>query len=246
MAQGEARTRWLDRIRANIESAGYHVTAVQGSASPRFAYTIGMYDIVGHEVVLPGAQTLSLMEVKRALDEAVDALRGGAPGVGSTVVVEGVGSFRTGPVDDSWAADMLLGALDLYDLDRAPAVQLVPQGDLRTIDVPDLSKPWDPEREPVWRWLKEPWPFAVPSSSTAATDLHAMRGEPVSKAARWEEDYWEMFAREWPDGAPARKACFVPLATLVGFDASLAPVTRLDVGSAIRRTPPGPWESWEA
>jgi len=36
--------------------------------------------------------------------------------------------------------------------------------------------------------------FPVPSSSTALTDLSALRTEPVAEVARWEENYGELFA----------------------------------------------------
>jgi hypothetical protein len=144
----------LDRIRSNIESTGHHVTLVQGGPLPRFAYTIGLSDTAGHEVVLAGGIGLLLDAVKRALNRAVAAARNQSLTADSGLAVEDVGSFRIRPVHESWATQLLLGAIDFYGRDDVRAVQLIPEGDAWTIDVPDLSVPWSAAREPIWRWLK--------------------------------------------------------------------------------------------
>lgn len=233
----------LDRIRSSISSAGHHVTLVQGGRMPRFAYTVGLSESGGPEVVIAGTTSLTGRAVKRVLDEAVETFRTGSLTVGSGFDVADIGSFRTGTVDASWAERMLLGAFDYYGRDDVPALQLVPEESIRTIDVPDLSEPWDPAREPVWRWLYESWDFDVSPGSVAVTNLDALCGSPISEAARWEESEWEMFAGAGPD-VPREDTRVVPLATLLGYDESLGPVMRLEVGRAIRRVPPGPWEPW--
>jgi hypothetical protein len=146
------------------------------------------------------------------------------------------------PRRSTWTEHLLLGALDIFDRDDVPALQLVPAAERRTIDVPDLSAPFDPRREPVWRWLTEPWDLPVPADAVAMTDLRALRGAPVTRAARWEPDYWELFAGAEVAEDDARA---IPLATLLGFDPTLAPVAALAVGDALRRRPPGPWEAWD-
>jgi hypothetical protein len=237
------RVRLLDRVRSNIAAEGHHVTLVQGGRVPRFAYSVGLTETGKPELVLAGATSLSAKAVKRVLDQAVQASDDGSLTAGAEFDVPDVGAFRAIPAHPSWIGQMLLGASDYYDRDDLAALQLVPDGSLRTIDVPDMSHPWDPDREPVWRWLREPWDLAVAPSSVAVTNLDALRGQQISEAARWEESDWEMFAGAGPD-VPQDQVRVVPLATLVGFDPSLAPVTQLAVGEAIRRVPPGPWEPW--
>jgi hypothetical protein len=61
----------------------------------------------------------------------------------------------------------------------------------------------------------------------------------VTEASRWEETEREIFAGAGPD-TPDDEVRVVPLATLLGYDASLEPVTRLEVSGAIRRFPHGP------
>jgi hypothetical protein len=193
--------------------------------------------------MLAGGISLLGNAVMQALADAAKAARRGTLAVDSRLVVDGVGPFRVGPVHRSWAEQLLLAAFDFYNRDDVTAVQLAPEGDARTIDVPDFSVPWSAAREPVWRWLKEPWDFEVSPTSMAVTNLDAMRGQPISEAARWEETDWELFAGPGPY-TPNEDMRVVPLATLLGFDPSLEPVARLEVGRAIRRVPPGPWEPW--
>jgi hypothetical protein len=191
----------LDLIRSNIASAGYHVMLVQGGASPRFAYTVGLTELDSPELVLAGATALDKAQAGQAVDAAVAAARNGLATRGSVLEVEGVGRFVLADVHPTWTRELLLGALRHYDREDVPALQLVPEESLRTIDVPDLDAPYDPETAPVWRWLTEPWPYAFPSEATVMTHLDALHGHAVTEAARWEEDYWEVFSG---DGSEVR------------------------------------------
>lgn len=242
MASDEERARWLERVRRSLEDAGHHVTLVTGGVVPRFAYTLGLTEIAGHEAVLAGATSLTGRDVKQVLAQSADVARAGELAPGSKLDIEGLGTFAVGSVDQWWSEALVLGALTLYGKPTS-AVQLVPEGDLRTIDVPDLSRRWDPELEPVWRWLRTPWPYEIAPESVSVTNLDALRGAPVSEAARWEPTEWELFAGAGPD-VPRNEIRVVPLATLLAFDPSLEAVTRLDPGQALRRVPPGPWERW--
>jgi hypothetical protein len=238
------REQFLDSIRTHIADAGHHVTMVHGGSTPRFAYTIGLSEAGLPELVLAGAASLSADAAFAAIEAAAAHVRSAAsPGDGEPLDVPDVGRFTFAPVHVSWKDELLLGALDYYDRDDIPALQLIPSGPLRTIDVPDLAAAFDPDREPVWRWLVEPWELDVPASTFVLTNLKALHGEPVSQAGRWESDHWELLAGSEVAEDDARA---VPLATLLAFDPSLEPATRLAVGEAIRRDPPGPWQAWEA
>jgi len=45
----------IDRIRENIARSGQHIYVVLGGETPRFAYTIGVSESVGVELILAGA-----------------------------------------------------------------------------------------------------------------------------------------------------------------------------------------------
>jgi hypothetical protein len=237
------REAWLAQIRSNIDAFGYHVTRVTGGMVPRFAYTIGLSKTFGYEAVLAGASLLSAEDVKRSLDATAKSLIDGSLNVDRARELDDAGTAVPNVVHDSWARQLLLGAFDVLDDESIQAIQVRPDVDSWSIDVPDLSQPYDAAREPVWRWLAEPWPFDISPQSVAMTDPDALRGQPISEAARWEEAYWEVFAGAGPDVA-SESARAVPLATLLGFDDSLAPVADLAVGTSIYRIAPGPWQAW--
>ena len=45
----------LDDIRENIARSGHHIYVVSGGQTPRFAYTIGVNESIGVELILSGA-----------------------------------------------------------------------------------------------------------------------------------------------------------------------------------------------
>jgi hypothetical protein len=241
----EARVGFLELIRSNISTHGHHISLVSGGPLPRFAYTIGVSQVTGFELVLAGASSFTAKEVRRIINEFARHL------VTSTdqwsvlnVDVGSLGVFSVRTVHPSWASVLLLGALDFYGADEIRAVQILPDLVHRTVDVPDLGRPWSATAEPVWRWLHEAWEHAVPSRSVATTNLRALRGEPITEVARWEETEWEMFAGPGPDVSPA-EVRVVPLGTLLGADSSLDVVTSLEIGHGLwRESASIEWHPW--
>lgn len=223
------------RIERSVATHGYHLNVVQAGASPRFAYTIGLLDELGHELVFAGGVLYMLREVQAIVSAAVERLRSGpAPALDEPIAVPALGRFTLRAASADWVAALLLGAVSYYGDRPVLALQLVPDDDHWTLDVPKLSSPWSALTEPVWKWHYEEWPYPVPRKSVAATGLAEMRGAPILAASRWEDDYWELFAKP---GAvvDAKDARFVPLGVLVAFDPSLEPVVHLEVGASIRR-----------
>jgi len=233
----------LARIRSNIEAYRYHLYVVRGAQCPRLAYTIGVSEMRGAELILAGAAIYSNDEVRRVIDAFVssgDAARLGA----EPTEVDSLGTFSLREVHGSWARVLILGAVDYYKSVDIPAIQIVPDKDHWTIDVPDLSRPHSPQSEPVWRWLTEPWEYTVPEGSTAITNLDALRGQRVTEAARWELDEWELFAGAGPD-VSEEDSRRVGLGTLLAADPSLRPVTALAVGKALwRGSTDLQWQDW--
>jgi len=164
----------LDRIRENIARGGKHVYVVSGAATPRFAYTIGLSESVGFELILAGAVFYMKDDVVKIIDRIAAGLKSCSDREGFEV--EGLGSFTLRKTHSSWSKEFMLGAFDYYKKCDIPALQIVPDQAHWTIDVPDMNAPWSASSEPVWRWLKEPWIFPVPKDSTAATNLAALRG----------------------------------------------------------------------
>jgi len=243
------RERALELIKTNIERSGFHIYLVGGGQSPRFAYTIGLRDSLGAELVLCGALYFDKQQILHMLHSVREQLANGRSSArdtawASVIAVDGLGSFVLRRAHPTWSRGLLLGAMDYYRVRDIDAYQLVPDDEHRTIDVPDMTKEWTATSEPMWRWHHDDWEHPVPSGSSAMTNLAVLRGAKVTEAFRWEADYWEMFAG---DGSEVREedARIVPLGSLVAADPSLIPVVELPVGAGLMRdSETGEWTPW--
>jgi hypothetical protein len=242
VTQNNQRERALEVIRENIVRSGHHIYVVSSAGqTPRFAYTIGVTESVGVELILAGAIFYMKDDVVKIINEILPQMK--AQPACEVFRVDGQGSFTLREVHSSWAQELLLGAFDHYRKRDIRVLQIVPDVAHWTIDVPDMSAPWSARKEPVWQWLREPWEYPVPENSTATTNLAALRGNRITEAARWEEDHWEIFAGAGPD-VTKDEMRVVPLANLLGTDGSLARVLNLEVGAAVRRDAVSDWHPW--
>ena len=156
-----------------------------------------------------------------------------------------LGVFHMNSVHVSWVDALMLGALD-YFKSQIKAYQLIPDGDRKTIDVPNLSRKVDFNKEPIWKWLDTAWEFDVPEKSFAVTNIEALRGKLITEAARWEDDQWELFSGAGPD-VTEEDMRVIPLGTLLAYDSSLIRVTELKVGEALWRNQGDKnWNQWVA
>ena len=109
---------------------------------------------------------------------------GEGTGKNSGLSVDGSGSFLLSESDASWTAKMLLGALDYFDIEQLRAMQITPDREHWTIDVPDMREPLNPAVQPIWHWLETDWSYPVTSKSKA---LQIEFGFPIliSPVSRW-------------------------------------------------------------
>ena len=245
----------LRLIADNIKNHGFHIYVVGQDSTPRFAYTIGLRETIGAELVLGGAIyyfAKDVMQILHAIREQAEASVKRESGDRREIVlnqiyaVKGLGSFTLRPAHGSWSRELLLGAFDYYRPNDVEAYQLVPDAQHRTIDVPDMTKEWSAAAEPAWRWMREPWPYSFPEASTATTNLAALRGEKVTEVARWEAEDWEMFAGDGT-AVPKGEMRVVPITCLVAADPTLAPALELSIGEGIwRDADGGDWNVWES
>ena len=210
---------------------------------PRFAYTIGVSESMGVELILAGAIFYMKDEVVKIINDIVPQFSEQRDR--KVFKVAGCGAFTLRQADSSWATQFMLGAFDYYQKRDIPALQVVPDEAHWTVDVPDMSVPWSATREPVWRWLREPWTYPVPKESTVATNLAALRGERVTEVMRWEKDAWEIFAGAGSDVSDAEMRV-VSLGSLVATDESLVPAVHLAIGEGLWRDPDpdSQWHPW--
>ncbi|EGR0061514.1 TPA: DUF4262 domain-containing protein [Vibrio vulnificus] len=232
-----------DKITSNISNYGYHVYIISGGQSPRYAYTIGLSQKIGQEIVLSGAAFFSNNEVKTIIDHVASQLASSV--VLPTVIDCGrFGQFSQRVVDSSWSKQMLLGALDYFELEEIEAIQILPDKAHWTYDIPDMSKPFNVKLEPVWKYLSEAWDIDLPESSVAVTDLDVLQGVSATEVMRWEEGEWEIFSSPGPD-IPKQYMRIVPLSTLLAIDKSLYDATKLDLEKGLWRSlGDEDWNNW--
>jgi hypothetical protein len=231
------------QIEENIRTSGFHIYLVGGGQSPRFSYTIGLRESLGSELVLAGAIYYTGEQVYRILHEVRRQLAAGASAE-HVLHTDDLGGFALRRAHASWTRALLLGALDYYRLSEVDAYQIVPDEDHWTIDVPDMTVERTPASAPMWRWLDEEWSYPVPKKSHVETDLDALRGARIVEAARWEDDYWEMFTTSH-DQVNDDESRVVPLGCLLAVDPTLAPVLDLAVGEGLVRAAGGDWRVWD-
>jgi hypothetical protein len=231
----------LKLIRFNIKRYGYHVYSIGGGASPNYYYTIGLSPLLGAELIIAGAsyyspnQQLDVLRELSRLAERLDAT--GTRRMLSTTW----GDFDVAAAHPSWSAQLALGVFDYYSRD-VEVWAVSPTGEARTIDVADMTVPWQADTQPVWRWIGEKWPYDVSEDSVAVTNLAAMRGAAITDGLRRSSINWELFVDSDPD-KPQDGVLVVPLGTLLGFDPTLAAFTHLAVGEGLTRKPGHPWMS---
>jgi uncharacterized protein DUF4262 len=239
----EKRLRALDEIREHIAEQGSHTYIVTGGGYPHFAYTIGLTESHGAEVILAGSYFYRLDDIPDVIKSVIRGLTSPLDWETRRIDAESLGTFSLRKVHTSWATALMLGAFDYYRGKPIEAYQIVPDEAHWTIDVPNLAQPWSPSQAPGWRWLKEEWTYPVPKNSAALTDLNALRGGRITEVMRWEEDQWEIFAGVGPD-IPESERRVVPLGVLLATDASLLPALDLRIGTGLWRDDTAEWHDW--
>jgi len=152
------RQRALQEIRENIARSGRHIYLVAADTHPRFAYTIGVRETMGFEIILAGAIFYLRNDVADIVIDIASQLKPRCDWESDewesvSFDVAGRGSFTLRHVDSSWAKILMLGAYDYYQMNEIPAFQIVPDNVHWTVDVPNMRVPWNPGAEPVWRCL---------------------------------------------------------------------------------------------
>lgn len=237
------RAEIIAKIAASIETHGYHLRIVEGGPLPRFAYTIGLLPSYGCELVLAGCALFTNAEIG-SIARIVAKHLGGDGGLDSSVAVEGMGEFSLRKVDNSWSASLLLGVQDFFKCSDVKPLQVVPDKNHWTVDVPEMGRRLAAEEQPIWRWIQDDWNLPISRRAMAITNVDALQGYAITEVVRWEESEWEMFSGAGTEVARGdiRK---VPLAVLLGFDDTLRVSTDLEIGEGVWREKFGSeWHSW--
>jgi hypothetical protein len=242
----EAKAQIMQGIADHIAPSGQHIYTVVDELCPRFSYCIGLSETTGLELIFAGGIRYMGREMMEIINFLCDQIRQEPDVISTEVEHPSLGRFSFGAVDPSWSSVMALGVHDYYRGKTVTFLQILPEEGERTIDIPDMSQPWDAAASPVWRWLKddEPWPYPVPKSSTAVTDLATLKGARLCEVMRWEEGNWECFSGPGPD-IPKEQMRVVPLGVLACSDPGLEAIAGLEVGHGLfREKGTDEWSPW--
>jgi hypothetical protein len=238
------KSDFLHLIRSNIENDGYHVTVVQQSIEPRFAYSIGLHRVLGFELVFAGGAYFVESDLTIIFAEIIAHLKRSRSNTQQSFTTQHLGSFSFSQVDKSWSQLMMLGVFDYFKIDYFKAIQIVPDGGHYTLDIPKMQYEFDPANQPVWQWLVNEWKFGVPESSTVVTNIDVLFGATITELTRWESDEWEMFAGAGPD-VNSGDVRIVSLGTILGIDDSVLPSLNLQIGKGMwRSSREDEWKPW--
>ncbi|CAA7196832.1 DUF4262 domain-containing protein [Chryseobacterium potabilaquae] len=234
-----------ETIRKNIEENFCHITVVTQSEVPRYAYTIGIYEKFNLELIIAGNENFLYDEILFIINKAVTLLN--IENLESlNFSISNLGSFKLIKIHHSWARKMMLGVYDYYDLHNFDAYQILPDENHYSLDIPNMSLEWNLKEQSVWKWLDENvvWDWKIPSNSKIITNLEALFGTRITEVMRWEEDEWQGFTMNGEE-IGKNDIRILPIATILGIDNSLAPITNLDIGKGLwRDSEELRWKNW--
>lgn len=229
-------------INKNIEKFGHHITVVTSGAEPRYAYTIGVTQKSGFELLFAGGLYFMYEEILEIINSAVTHLQEFPKN--NRFKINSYGEFAIVKAHHSWSRLMMLGYFDYYRRYDVDVFQIIPDSQHYTLEIPDMSIEWSESAQPVWKWLSKKWDYPFPESSTVVTDMDFLRGKKITELMRWHVDEWEAFTEP---GSEVRKEDIrvISIGTLIGLDFSVDPVLRLSVGKGIWRNETDLiWRDW--
>lgn len=240
----ETKKEFFDLIQFNINQYGYHVTIVMGGPIPRYAYTIGLINKLGIELVFAGGAFYNKEQLFEIFSSIIEEIELKSINIDLKINIDTLGDFTLSGVDDSWSKLMLLGVYDFYNLKNINAQQIKPDSKHSTLDIPEMNNIFDASLFPSWQWLNQEWQYNVPENSDVVTNLLALQGSSITEIIRCEENEWEMFSGPGPE-VKKEDARIIPLGVLLGIDPTLCDALELEVGRGLWREKKGEkWNNW--
>ena len=230
----------MDQISDNITEFGYHITVVIQELVPRYAYSIGLSEIIGCELVFPGGIFFHRDDVRAIFEEGKRVMEGKES---HGLRKPWTGNILLAGVHPSWSKKMMLGAFDYYNTDFIKSRQIIVDS-VYSLDVPNMYNELKEETSGCWKYLNTNWTYKIPSNSSAAIDIDFLKGDTITEVMRWENDYWEMFTR---DGSNIEKSHsrIVPMSLLLESDKSLEKVLTISIGKGVwRESKEDHWKNW--
>ncbi|KQT16955.1 hypothetical protein ASG31_11355 [Chryseobacterium sp. Leaf404] len=237
---------FLKEIKNNIEKFQFHITLVQSSESPRFAYTIGNLENFNFELILAGNENFLANDIIEIFNKIILDLKLNSDVSTFYSETEKLGKFKISEIDRSWTKLMMLGVYDYYNINDFRAFQILPDNHHHTLDVPNMMLPWNSEDQ-IWKWLddKIEWDLKVPRNSKVITEIDVLFGDKITEVTRWEADEWEAFTQNGED-VDEDSMRIIPINTLIGIDASAKNILDLSIEHGLwRENDESDWNEWK-
>ncbi|SCC63806.1 protein of unknown function [Chitinophaga costaii] len=232
-------------IKCNIEKYEHHVTIVSSMVEPRYAYTIGLKNIVNYELVFAGGIYYLKEDIFLIFNAFYNEIKKGKDLINETLTIDNLGNFSLSEIDASWSNIMLIGAFDYFKTRQIKSFQILPDKNHYTLDIPDMKKEFTISTEPIWQWITRTWNYSVPQNSIVITNLKTLLGESITEIMRWENDEWEMFAGAGPN-VKKNEMRVISLGTIIGIDKTILPAMDLKIGKGLwRDSIQSSWNNWE-
>jgi hypothetical protein len=229
-------------INENIRKYGHHVTTIISDLEPRYSYTIGLSETLGFELIFAGGIYFMHEQVVEIINEIADRLKV-SPGENACQTIN-FGLFTLNKVNQTWSSLMVLGVFDYYQRKDIEVLQIVPDPDHYTMDIPTMTKEFAELSEPVWKWLTKEWDYPVSKKATVTINIDAIQGKKITEVVRWEADEWEGFVGSG-DEVNQDDIRVVSLAIRLGIDDSLLPILNLEIGKGFWRDANElQWQQW--
>ncbi len=238
------RSILIEKIRSNINSSGFHISAVNQDLTPRFAYTIGLFEILGFELIYAGGMNFLLDDINVIINSIGSSLLSKKNNSKNEFIINKYGLFNLTEVHQSWSKNMLLGAHDYYNVTTIPCFQINPISNNKSLDTPTMNIIYDEKEQTIWSWMTRDFNWNVPKLSKCIINNDILFGAKALEIMRWEEDEWEVFTSN-SQTINEEDMRIIPLTTLIGIDITLMRILELEVGKGlIRELPTNEWENW--
>lgn len=236
------KSEYRKLIDNNIDKHGYHLYSIWQGNMPRYMYTIGLKNSFGFEILMAGCLFYDMHDAQFIFNEIIISLKNDPQK--RSFELRNKGFFALNDVDESWTNALLFGAHDYFSNKNISCLQIYPDSDHLTIDVPDCRKPLKHEDHVIWRFLHEECDLNIPVGAIGVTNLSALKGHLITEVFRWEKNQWELFSGSGLDTVESDIRT-IPVAILVSYDDSLAIIGDLNINEGIwRNSLNEPWQPW--
>ena len=239
------KNEFISLIKANIKEFGFHITIVNSYTEPRYAYSIGLNEKFGFELIFAGGIIFYEKDIYEIFNSIATELNLDSKITHATIKTKNFGKFSFSAVDNSWSNLLVLGVYDFYNVKEIKVFQIKPEAKYYTLDIPDMEVSFDDSNNQVWKWLNNKWDLPVPETSTSLTNIQALKGEYILEVFRCDEDEWEMFSENGTN-IDRGNLRIVSVGALIGIDPSLTRSLTLEIGKGIwRKSIEDDWNNWE-